>query len=593
MPFTPRDAVIHNRSLAGNRKKQRQWASVWNSVYAKTGDEKRAFMTANSAVKSFRALFIGGHTPPVPGLCKYSPDQARDPNGRWTDAKSDRLAARANASSSKADRMHFTIQGRLMDQRKASWDHFSAARSYRQAADTYRNNREANQFFLEQERFHLDQANRHKEAADREQDRLHVVSAPHYKVLAMCGIGAHHIQKYSPDQPRDNNGRWTTAQQATYNAEVRTKRAKQAIAIASREASSSKSARIAAEANERAAKSHEYAEERNNRERFFEQAQHHGKMAEYHRQQQDAFQLTADAADATDQAASSDRNRERRQAAVDHAVAGHLHASASRRHSEIGNQDLGIIHTEMEGQHRRATREARHRHKVEIAGGVLAAIGLTGAGKKFAESSWGDWFKRKPADERVGDAARWAKEKAKGWFSRKPGGSSRPATSPSTSPETGPVDQADQADQPSIQPDQPAQSNRSKAAKERAKNAARTGGKFAPKQPSGPGPAPLPSRKYLPAPRTPTSTPEPAPRNPLTSLFAGPASAKLRAASRAIGGSAYLVPRPTPGIPVSPVKPLRGKVRIPGKAMGVELEMRKLKGALYRRVTIPWFVLRI
>jgi hypothetical protein len=49
MPWTPKNASAKTRK-ASTPKKQRQWATVANSVLAKTGDDGRAIREANAVV---------------------------------------------------------------------------------------------------------------------------------------------------------------------------------------------------------------------------------------------------------------------------------------------------------------------------------------------------------------------------------------------------------------------------------------------------------------------------------------------------------------------------------------------------------------
>jgi hypothetical protein len=50
MPWTPREAAKHNRSVKSPKRK-RQWSKVANSILERTGDDARAIRGANSAVK--------------------------------------------------------------------------------------------------------------------------------------------------------------------------------------------------------------------------------------------------------------------------------------------------------------------------------------------------------------------------------------------------------------------------------------------------------------------------------------------------------------------------------------------------------------
>ena len=50
MPWTPKEAVKHNRSVKSSKRK-RQWSKVANAILEKTGDDARAIRGANSAVK--------------------------------------------------------------------------------------------------------------------------------------------------------------------------------------------------------------------------------------------------------------------------------------------------------------------------------------------------------------------------------------------------------------------------------------------------------------------------------------------------------------------------------------------------------------
>jgi hypothetical protein len=64
------------------KKKRRQWAHVWNSMYQQTGDESRAYAAANSVAGRSKKLskfgtdivgYVGAEFGPFKcGTCKYS-----------------------------------------------------------------------------------------------------------------------------------------------------------------------------------------------------------------------------------------------------------------------------------------------------------------------------------------------------------------------------------------------------------------------------------------------------------------------------------------------------------------------------------------
>lgn len=49
MPWTPSDAVTHNKKATG--PKAEKWSAVANAVLAKTGDDASAVRIANSAIQ--------------------------------------------------------------------------------------------------------------------------------------------------------------------------------------------------------------------------------------------------------------------------------------------------------------------------------------------------------------------------------------------------------------------------------------------------------------------------------------------------------------------------------------------------------------
>ncbi len=63
MPWTPEEAKGHT-TKANTAPKQKQWSAIADSVLAKTGDEKRAIITANGVVKNHPARRMHGDGEP-------------------------------------------------------------------------------------------------------------------------------------------------------------------------------------------------------------------------------------------------------------------------------------------------------------------------------------------------------------------------------------------------------------------------------------------------------------------------------------------------------------------------------------------------
>lgn len=56
MPFTVNSAKLPDSVKKLPAKRKRQWVTVWNSVFAETEDEGRAFAAANSAIQKERTV---------------------------------------------------------------------------------------------------------------------------------------------------------------------------------------------------------------------------------------------------------------------------------------------------------------------------------------------------------------------------------------------------------------------------------------------------------------------------------------------------------------------------------------------------------
>jgi len=188
------------------------------------------------------------------------------------------------------------------------------------------------------------------------------------------------LAKYSPDQPRDYHGRFSTSDAARATATIHADRAVAYTHIASRPSATSFSAKLAAESHFKAARAHDSAFERIKFDGNPEEAEKYRAKAQTHRQQQEAFNLSVNARKATERAYSTERRGGRgadSQAAQDHAVAARLHTEASARHAELGNQELASSHGAIATEHRQAKRSSKRRAITGAVSGAIAALGIS------------------------------------------------------------------------------------------------------------------------------------------------------------------------------------------------------------------------
>lgn len=188
------------------------------------------------------------------------------------------------------------------------------------------------------------------------------------------------LAKYAPDQPRDYHGRFSTSDAARATAMIHADRAVAYTHIASRPSATSYSAKLAAESHFKAARAHDSAFERIKFDGNPEDAEKYRTKAQYHRQQQEAFNLSVNARKATERAYSTERRGGKgadSQAAQDHAVASRLHSEAASRHAELGNNELASSHNAIASEHRQAKRSSKRRAVTGAVSGAIAALGIS------------------------------------------------------------------------------------------------------------------------------------------------------------------------------------------------------------------------